>query len=192
MDISLNLTLFIISMLLSSLGSFLDVYTTYIGIRDLGVEYEANERARNTLQKHGFKRELLYDAILIIIIGIIDSLNPRVDSINLRLLYSPFIFLGLLFLIVRGLAATYNLQKIIEYRTIGIDAFKEKSELRKRAFQNISFMNKIKSILPYFVEALICFFIYVMLFTVDFPLVILSRYLVFGLFVSSIARMLFR
>jgi hypothetical protein len=158
-------------MSLSSAGSFLDNYTTRIFIRDLGIEFEANKRVRDTIIKYGYKRSLLYEAILIPLLGIFDSL---------RLLYS-FLFLGLVFLVVRGLVATHNLQIIVEYRTIGINAFKEKNKLRRQAFKNASSLDMIKYVLEYLAEAIICFIIYVMLLTVDFPLVILCRYFVFGL-----------
>jgi hypothetical protein len=167
----MDFALLFVSISLCSAGSFLDDYTTRIAIRDLGIEFEANKRVRDTIIKHGYKRVLLYEAILIIIIGIVDSL---------RLFYS-FFFLGLVFLIARGLTAAHNLKNIVEYRTVGIDAFKEKEKSRRQAFQNVSLMNMIKYILQYLVEAIICFIIYVMLLTVDFHLVILCRYFVLGL-----------
>jgi hypothetical protein len=168
----IDFALLIISMSLSSTGSFLDNYTTLIFIRDLGVEFEANKRVRDTIIKHGYKASLLPEAILIIMLGIIDSLKT--------VLYS-FCFFGLVYLIVKGLTATHNLQIIVEYRTIGIDTFKERVRTRKQAFQSASSLNMIKYVLQYLVEAIICFIIYVMLLTVDFPLVILCRYSVFGL-----------
>lgn len=180
-DLTFDLTLFIISMALYSAGAFLDNYTTRIFIRDLGIEFEKNKRVRERIRKYGYKGVLPEEVIFVIGFGILDSINLRVDSINLRLLYSPFIFFGLIFLIVRGLTATDNLQKIVEYRMIGINAYKEKRESHRQAFQNISLMNMIKYILPYLVEALICFVIYAILLTVDFPFVILSRYFVLGL-----------
>ena len=167
----IDFTLLFISISLSSLGSFLDNYTTYICIRDLGVEFEANRRVRNVIMKHGYRRELLYGAILVILCGIFDSL---------RLWYS-FFLLGLVILIARGLAATHNFQNIVEYRTIGIDSFKEKVRSKRQAFQNASSMDRVKYVLLYLVEALVCCVIYAILLTVDSPLVILSRYLVFGL-----------
>lgn len=167
----MDFTLLFISIALSSAGSLLDNYTTRIFIRDLGIEFEGNKRVRDVIIKHGYKREFLYEAIIIILFGIADSL---------RLVYS-FFFMGLIFLIVRGLVATYNLKKIVEYRTIGINAFKEKEKSRKQAFQNVSLMNMTKYILEYLVETLICFIIYGILLTIDFPLVILCRYFVLGL-----------
>lgn len=92
-----------------------------------------------------------------------------------------FLFFGLIFLIARGLAATHNLQMIVKYRTIGINTFKEQEKSCRQAFQNVSLGNRIKSILPYLVEAFICFITYVILFAIYFPLVIRARYLVFGL-----------
>jgi len=177
MDFTLDFTLLFISISLNSLGSFLDIYTTRIAIRDLGIEFEANKLVRNNISKHGYKRQLLIEASVIILVGIVDSL---------RLVYS-FFFIGLIFLIVRGLVATSNYQIIVKYRTIGIDAFKEKAEIQRQAFQNVSLMNIIKYILPYLIEALICFIIYGILLTIDFPLIILSRYFVFGLAVYFIA-----
>jgi len=175
----IDLTFLLISVSLYSAGSFLDNYTTRIFIRDLGIEFEANKRVRNLIKKHGYKRVLLDEAIFVIVFGIVDSL---------RLFYSSFIFFGLVFLIARGLTAADNLQKIVEYRTIGVNAYKEKRESQKQAFQNVSSMNMIKYILPYLVEALICFAIYVILLTTDFPLVILSRYFVLGLAYFFITR----
>ena len=167
----IDFTLLFISISLSSLGSFLDNYTTYIFIRDLGVEFEANRRVRNVIMKHGYRRELLYEAILVILCGIVDSL---------KLWYSFFLF-GLVILIVRGLTATHNFQSIVEYRTIGIDSFKEKVRSKRQAFQNASSMDRVKYVLLYLVEALVCCVIYAILLAVDSPLVILSRYFVFGL-----------
>ena len=167
----MDFALLFISISLSSLGSFLDDYTTHIFVRDLGAEFEANKRVRNAIEKHGYRRELLYEAILVVLIGIVDSL---------RLYYSFFLF-GLVILIVRGLTATHNFQTIVEYRTIGIDSFKEKVRLKRQAFQNSSLMNRVKYVLLYLVEALVCYVIYAMLLAVDSPLVLLSRYFVSGL-----------
>jgi len=172
----MDFTLLFISISLSSLGSFLDIYTTYIFVRDLGIEFEANKIVRNVIKKHGYKGILFLQAILIILLGIVDSLK----------LYYSFFFIGLVVFIVRGLVATNNLQTIVEYRTIGIDSFKEKVMSKRQAFQNASLMNVIKYVLPYLGEALVCFVIYAILLAVDFPLVILSRYFVFGLAFSFI------
>jgi hypothetical protein len=173
----MDFTLLSISLFLSSIGSFLDIYTTYIFTRDLGPEFEANKRVRNNIEKHGFRRELLYDVGLVIFVGIIDSLR----------VYYSFLFFGLTVFIVRGLVATYNFQTIVEYRTIGIDSFKEKVRSKRHAFQNASSVNVIKYVLPNLIEALVCFVIYALLLAVDFPLVILSRYFVLGLAFSFIA-----
>jgi len=167
----MDFTLLFISISLSSLGSFLDNYTTYTFIRELGVEFEANERVRNIIKKHGYRRTLLYEAILVIAFGVIDSLG----------LYYSFILFGFVFLIVRGLVAAYNFQNIVEYRTIGIDLYKEKARAKRQAFQKAPLTNGVKYVLLHLVEALICCVIYAMLLAVDFPLVILSRYLVLGL-----------
>ena len=166
-----DFTLLFISVSLSSLGSLLDNYTTHVFIRDLGAEFEANKRVRNVIKKHGYRRELFYEAILVILLGIVDSL---------RLYYSFFLF-GLVVLIVRGLTATYNFQTIVEYRTVGIDSFKEKVRSKRQAFQNASLIDRVKYVSLYLVEALVCYVIYAILLAVDFPLVILSRYFVFGL-----------
>lgn len=167
----MDFALLFISISLSSLGSFLDNYTTYIFIRDLGAEFEANKRVRNVIKKHGFRREFLYEAILVILLGIADSLR----------LYYSFFLLGLVYFIVRGLTATHNFQTIVEYRTIGIDSFKEKVRSKRQAFQNASLMDRVEYVLLYLVEALVCYVIYAILLAVDFPLVLLSRYFVFGL-----------
>jgi hypothetical protein len=167
----MDLTLLFISISLSSLGSFLDNCTTYICIRDLGVEFEANKHVRNVIKKHGYRRTLIYEAILIIVLGIIDSVR----------LYYSFILFGFVVLMVRGLVAAHNFQIIVEYRTIGIDSFKEKVRSMRQAFQNSSLINRVKYVSPYLVEALVCYVIYAILLTVDFPLAILSRYLIFGL-----------
>lgn len=167
----MDFTLLFISISLSSAGSFLDIYTTRIFIRDLGTEFEANKRVRNVINKHGYKRELLYEAFLIILLGVADSLR----------LYYSFFFLGLIVFITRGLVATYNLQRIVEYRTIGIDSFKEIVRSKRQAFRNASLLDMIKYVSIYLVEALISFVIYVMLLAVDFPLAVMSRYFVSGL-----------
>ena len=167
----IDFTLLFISISLSSLGSFLDNYTTYIFIRDLGAEFEANKRVRNVIKKHGYRREFFYEAILVILLGIVDSLR----------LYYSFFLLGLVCFIVRGLTATHNFQTIVEYRTIGIDSFKEKVRSKRQAFQNASLMDRVKYVLLYLVEALVCCVIYTILLAVDSPLVLLSRYFVFGL-----------
>jgi hypothetical protein len=177
----IDFALLIISMSLSSAGSFLDNYTTLIFIRDLGVEFEANKSVRDTIIKHGYKKALLYEAILITYFGILDSLR----------LFHSFCFFGLVFLIVRGLVATCNLQVIVEYRKIGINAFKEKVRMHRQAFQNASSIDMIKYILQYLVEALICLVIYAILLTIDFPLVILGRSFIFGLAFFFIATAYF-
>jgi len=158
-------------MFLTLMGAFLDNYTTRIFMKDLGIEFEANKWVRELVRKYGYKIVLPQEAIIVIAFGILDSSK----------VFSPFVFFGLMFLIARGLTATDNLRKIVEYRTIGINAYKEKRKSHKKAFQNISSMNKIKYILPCLVETFICLVIYAMLLFVDFPLVILSRYFVIGL-----------
>lgn len=167
----MDFALLFISISLSSLGSFLDNYTTYIFVRDLGAEFEANKRVRNVIEKHGYRRELFYEAIVVVLIGIFDSL---------RLSYSYLLF-GLAWFIVKGLTATQNFQNIVEYRTIGIDSYKEKVRSKRQAFQNSSLMNRVEYVLLDLVEAIVCYVIYAILLAVDFPLVLLSRYFVFGL-----------
>ncbi|MDH5483497.1 MAG: hypothetical protein OEY22_11580 [Candidatus Bathyarchaeota archaeon] len=135
------------------------------------MEFEANKRVRNGVKKHGYRRTLFLEAILVIVFGIIDSLR----------LYYPFFLIGLVVLIVKGLAAAHNFQNIVEYRTIGVDSFKEKIRSKRQAFQNASLINRVEYVLPYLVEALVCYVIYAILLSADFPLVILSRYFILGL-----------
>jgi len=175
-DLAFDLTLFVISVALYSAGAILDNYTTSVFIRDLGIEFEKNKRVRKRIRKHGFKGVLPDEVIFAIGFGLVDAIKVRVNSINLPL-YSQFVFFGLIFLVVRGLTATDNLQKIVEYRAIGIGAYKERTGSHRQAFQNISLTSKIKYVLPYFGEALICFIIYAIFLIIDFPFVILGRYL---------------
>lgn len=167
----IDLSLLVTSMFLTLTGAALDNYTTRIFMKDLGIEFEANKWVRKLVRKYGYKGVLPQEATIVTVFGIIDSSK----------LFTPFIFFGLMFFIARGLTATDNLTKIVEYRAIGIDAFKEKRESHKKAFQNISLMNKMKYILPYLIETLICLVIYGMLIFVDFPPAILGRYFVIGL-----------
>jgi len=173
----MNFFLFLVSISLSFVGSFLDIYTTRIAIKDGGIELEANKRVRNAISKGGYKTELLLEAFVIILLGVMDSLE----------LFSSSFFAGLVFLIARGLAATGNLRIIVEYRAIGINTYKERRKLLRQALQNVPLMNRTGLILLNIVVAFICFIIYVALLTIDFPLVFLTRSLVFGLFAYFIA-----
>lgn len=159
------------SLLLSSSSSFLDIYTTHIFIEEIGSEFEANKRIRDIIEKRGYRRELVTEAILVIVIAFLDSTR----------LYTTFLLIGLVIFMVRGLAAVHNLQVIVEYRTVGINSFKDWVRLERQAFQNTSWMNRASYALQNLVLALVCIIVYVMLLSVDSPFVVLSRYFVFGL-----------
>ena len=164
--------LFLISVSLSSLGVLLDDFTSNIFMRDLGIEFEGNPFVRMVANRWGYKTWILFETIVIIIIGLIDSLPSILSSI---------LFFGLVYLVARGLTGTRNLQIIAEYRIIGIDTFKEKVKLSRQAFRKISLNDKIKLKLPHFLESLICLIAYILLTTTNFPLIVPIRSLILGL-----------
>jgi len=167
---------FVLSLILSSIGASLDLYSTSIFIKDLGIEFEWNKRVKFVVSRYGFMAWIVIEAIVIVIFGILD------------LILSSIISFGLIWLFARGLVATRNFQIIAEYRTIGIDLFKKNVRSRLKAIQNISFITKIKLKLSYLVETSICLIIYLLLLVTEFPFIVPMRSLTVSLIIFNMLR----
>ena len=165
-------SVFMISIVLSSLGSFLDNYSTWIVIKTGGVELEGNKRVREHFEKHEYKQTFLEETLSILIIGIFDSSE----------LLKSYLFMGLIFFIVRGLVASSNLNVFIESRTMGMNAYLEQRKSHRQMFKSLTFGNKIKSVLTDLLGASICLICYgILCLMIDLPLLVFTRYLVLGL-----------
>lgn len=164
---------FLVSIALSSLGVLMDLLTTLVFVRDLGLDFEWNRRLKYIVGRWGFKAWILCVEIPIIIgIGLFDAA------------YSSILLLvGLSWLIGRLFAACMNLRAITIYQTIGIDIFKEQWKSRKQAFRNISFSDKFKLKLPYLMGVTFSFAIFVVLLLISFSAVALVRSLSLGLII---------
>ncbi len=168
--------IFVLSLILSSIGVSLDLYSTSVFMKDLGIEFEWNKRVKFVVSRFGFMTWIFIEAIVIIIFGILD------------LIMSSIISFGLIWFFARGLVATRNFQIITEYKMIGIDLFKKNVKSRLKATQNISYTSKIKLKLPYLIEVSICLIIYVLLLTAEFPFIVPIRSLIVGLIIFNMLR----
>ena len=168
--------IFVLSLILSSIGVSLDLYSTSVFMKDLGIEFEWNKRVKFVISRFGFMTWIFIEAIVIVIFGILD------------LILSSIISFGLTWLFARGLVATRNFRIITEYRMIGIDLFKKNVKSRLKAIQNVSYISKIKLKLPYLVETSICLIIYLLLFTAEFPFIVPMRSLIVGLIIFNMLR----
>jgi len=112
---------FPVSIFLSSLGVFLDLFTTHIAIKDVGIELETNPYVRKMFAKGKCGELILYEALLVLCWAVLDFQG----------LLSSLLFLGLFWCVVRGLMGISNLKVIIEYRVLGKERCKERVELRR-------------------------------------------------------------
>jgi hypothetical protein len=166
----MDFSVLIASMFLSSVGSFLDHYTTQVVVRAGGLELEANEIARKAMSSGRFKTMLFLEALGIVALGIMDSFEVVGTSF----------FAGLVFLTSRGLVASSNLRAIVQYRAIGMSAYLEQERLRMQVLQKVPPMNRVGLVLVNIVVSCICLFVYLALLSIDFPLALMTRSLVFG------------
>ena len=167
---------FVLSIILSSIGASLDLYSTSIFIRDLGIEFEWNKRVKFVVSRYGFMTWIFIEAIVIVVFGILD------------LILSSIISFGLIWLFARGLVATRNFQIITEYRTIGIDLFMKNAKSRLKAIKNTSFITKIRLKLSYLVETSVCLIIYLLLLATEFPFIVPMRSLTVSLIIFNMLR----
>ena len=123
------------SLFSASLGVFIDLYSTHVFIRDLGVSYEANPLMKKIIATGGLKRTLLIQVPVIVLLALVDSQ------------YSFLLFWGLWFGIARGLIGLRNLQVINRYRIVGVDQFKEQDMNLKRLLQDSSTKQRIQMML---------------------------------------------
>ncbi len=142
--------LFLISAAESSLGVFLDIYSTRIFLRDLGVAGEANPIMRKMISKKGLKATLPIQIVTILILALIDSEFPFL------------LFWGLWFGVARGLVGLRNFQLITRYRVIGIERFREEQVVWRRMLLGSSTGRKIRIMLlpvSILVLCVICLFL---------------------------------
>jgi hypothetical protein len=114
---------------------FIDLYSTHIFIRDLGISYEANPLMKRIIINGGLRKTLLVQIPIIIILGLLDSE------------YSFLLYWGLWFGIARGLVGLRNFQVINRYRIMGVDRFREQDLQLKSLLQNSSAGQRIRTVL---------------------------------------------
>jgi hypothetical protein len=146
----LNLLIFLASVVFSSIGVGFDNLTTTMFVRDLGIEFESNALMRMVRERWGYKTWIGIEAIVIVLFGLFD-------------LQLSLLFFGVVWGIGRGLVATHNFSIINEYRTIGIEAFREDARRRRQLFQGVSPINRYKMRLQYFASFLSCFIAFVLM-----------------------------
>jgi len=164
---------FLLSLSLSSLGVAMDLLTTSVFVRELGLEFEWNKRVKYIVGKWGFRVWILCLEIpMIVVIAFFDSTYS-----------SSLLFVGLVWFIARGFAACINLRAIVLYRTIGVDKFKEQWKSRNVALRSASFSDKLKLGLPYLIGLIISLIIYILLNFASFSTVTLIKSLSLGLLI---------
>jgi ABC-type multidrug transport system fused ATPase/permease subunit len=146
----LNFLIFLASIVFSSVGVGFDNLTTRIFVRDLGIEFEWNPRMRMVRERWGYKTWIGIEAIIVAVFGLFDL------SLNL-------LFVGAFWGVGRSLFAAHNFSGISEYRTIGIEAFKEDNRRRMQLFHGVSRVNRYKCRLQYFVGFLFCVITFVLM-----------------------------
>ena len=124
---------------------FIDLYSTHIFIRDLGISYEANPLMKRIIMNGGLRKTLLIQIPIIIILGLIDSE------------YSFLLFWGLWFGIARGLVGLRNFQVINRYQIMGVDRFREQDLQLKSLLQNSSVRQRIRTVLLPAAVLALCF-----------------------------------
>jgi len=147
---------FLLSLSLSSLGVLADLLTTSVFVKDLRLKFEWNSLVKNVVSRWGYK-------VWVFCLEI-----PAIIAIAL---FDSKFSLGLSWLIGRGFVACINLKTIVEYRIIGIDEFKVQLLSRRQTFRNVSLSNKPKLRLPYLLGLVICFTLYELLFFANFSTV---------------------
>jgi hypothetical protein len=169
-------SLIFLGIVVSIVGVTSDNLTTNEFIKDIGKESESNANFTKIRERWGYKAWIGIEAIIVVGFGICDLILNE-------------LFFSIAYGVFRGLAATHNFQIIGEYRTIGIDAFRENSKRRRQLFQRVSPINRYKMRLQYFA----CFFIcivalmlifliaYESIFQVDLFLTFLVAGLIFGI-----------
>ncbi len=133
------------SLLSSSLGFGVDLYSTRVFIKDLGISYEANPLMKKIISRGGLKQTLLIQIPIIVVLALVDSEYPFL------------LFWGLWFGIARGLIGLRNFQMINRYRMVGIDRFKEQDANLRMMLQNSSARQKIQTILLPTAFLVLCF-----------------------------------
>jgi hypothetical protein len=180
----LDLLIFSLSIVFSIIGVGFDNLTTTIFIKDLGQEFESNALLRKVREKWGYKTWIGLETIVILIFGFIDfGLN--------------FLFLGIFWGTSRGLVATYNFQNISEYRTIGIEIFKEDLHRHRQLFRGVSKINRYKMRLEYFMCFLFCILVFALMlligaYELESPIGLFLTVLVEGLILGIGAFFLLR
>ena len=117
----MDVNVFIVSIVLSALGVFIDLITTCIAIRDFGIRVETNPWARKRFTKGGLRRQIMFEVLPIFSWAVLDSLS----------LFNSMIWFSLMWGIARGLVGLANLQAIVWYRVMGKERYKEEFELRR-------------------------------------------------------------
>ena len=75
--------IFVLSLILSSIGVSLDLYSTSVFMKDLGIEFEWNKRVKFVVSRFGFMTWIFIEAIVIIIFGILDLIMSSIISLVL-------------------------------------------------------------------------------------------------------------
>ncbi len=119
----MNVHIFLLSIASSSLGVFLDNFSTNIFTRELGPEFEANPRVRRALLQGKQREQNLRDAATIVLASLVDLFFFQWYGFSIG-------SLGLIYGAARGFTGLRSLNFVAEYRIVGIEERKE--YLRKR------------------------------------------------------------
>ena len=141
----LDATLFILSSLAASIGVFVDLYSTHVFVKDLGISYEANPLMKRIMSSGGLRRTLLIQIPIIVILALVDSE------------YSFLLVWGLWFGIARGLIGLRNFQIINRYQIVGVDKFREQDAYMRRMLGESSTDQKIQTMILPMAFLLLCF-----------------------------------
>lgn len=157
----MNLSIFITSIILSSIGAIADDLTTRKFTREIGIDYESSPLFRWAYERRGFMFWIVIEALVVAFFGIL-------DSFLLDMVLPGVLLFGVFWGIYRGLLAASNFRIITLYRTIGIDTFKEHGRWLDQMLKKATAGVKHKMKLHYYVCVLACLLAYSSVLAVPF------------------------
>ena len=177
----MDFILLIISLVLSSLGTFVDMYTTnYVKNRG-GLELELNEKMRNDLQRNNICKILLYQLSIIVGFALVDSWG----------VLSRFIFLGLFNLVARGSVGASNIRVIVESRVVGMDEYVKQRRQYLALWKEFSVLDRVGFQLNNYVMVLILLVVSGIVLFYGTSLLVIVGSMTLGLAMYFIARIVF-
>ena len=127
----MDLSILPFSLLCSSFGVFVDAYSTSVFVKDLGLEFEANPRARRLMAENGPVARFLVEVLFILIFSLSDVFMVG------------FILSSLFYGVTRGLVGLGNFRSIARYRLLGIARAKEDAKILGERYPTSSHMQKL-------------------------------------------------